>query len=115
MRVIFFHHQIGDFSFQFWRKFLTKHFLIPSLYCPNLSGQNNWPASQQLAIRYGVAFSAIALQFFNTETAGSKVDYFHYTFITMGMITILSGWFFLFLKPQDGENLIKRSVVKKLP
>jgi hypothetical protein len=35
------------------------------------------------------------------------VEQFHYTFITMGAITLLSALVFMLLKAKDGRNLIK--------
>lgn len=37
----------------------------------------------------------------------NTVEQFHYTFITMGAITVVSALVFMLLKPKDGRNLIK--------
>ena len=38
----------------------------------------------------------------------TTVEQFHYTFITMGIITVASAAMFMLLKTTDGNNLIKR-------
>lgn len=35
------------------------------------------------------------------------MEQFHYTFITMGAITIVSALMFMLLRAKDGNNLIK--------
>jgi len=40
----------------------------------------------------------------------TTVEQFHYTFITMGIITVASAAMFMLLKTTDGNNLIKDSV-----
>ncbi|QKJ89187.1 MFS transporter [Paramixta manurensis] len=72
----------------------------------NASGGNSMLAvSQQLAISFGVAVSAAVLRFYESFD-GTTVQHFHATFITMGVVTILSALVFLLLKPGDGRHLI---------
>ncbi|OVZ93804.1 MFS transporter [Yersinia frederiksenii] len=78
------------------------------------SGNSVLAVTQQLAISFGVAISAVVLRFYDGLSVGNNVDHFHYTFITMGMVTLLSSAVFLLLKPKDGNNLIKGRVVKKV-
>lgn len=70
------------------------------------SGGNSVLAvTQQLAISFGVAISAAVLHFWQNTTASIE-QHFHYTFITMGIITLLAAGCFSLLTRQDGENLI---------
>ncbi|WP_145530892.1 multidrug transporter subunit MdtD [Yersinia alsatica] len=78
------------------------------------SGNSVLAVTQQLAISFGVAISAVVLRFYDGLSVGNNVDHFHYTFITMGMVTLLSSAVFLLLKPKDGNNLIKGRAVKKV-
>ena len=39
--------------------------------------------------------------------SANTVEQFHYTFITMGAITVVSALMFMLLKTKDGRNLIK--------
>ena len=73
----------------------------------NASGGNSLLAvTQQLSISLGVAISAAVLRSYQS-IVGSTIDQFHYTFITMGVITAISALMFLLLRPKDGRNLIK--------
>ena len=72
------------------------------------SGGNSVLAvTQQLSISLGVAVSAAVLRIYEGIEGTSTVDQFHYTFITMGVITAISALMFLLLRPKDGRNLIK--------
>lgn len=55
------------------------------------SGNSVLAVTQQLSISFGVAVSAAVLRFYDTQVSGSLVDHFHYTFITMGGVTLLSA------------------------
>ncbi|MFI4918500.1 MAG: MFS transporter [Legionellales bacterium] len=61
---------------------------------------------QQLAQSFGVAASAILISIFSNQHL-LTVKIFHQTFIMLGLLTLLSGMVFLFLKRDDGEELIK--------
>lgn len=69
------------------------------------SGNSLLAVTQQLAISFGVAVSAAVLRFYE-DFGGGTLYQFHATFLTMGIITVLSGLVFLLLKPGDGGNLI---------
>ncbi len=72
------------------------------------SGNSVLAVTQQLAISFGIAVSASILNYFDAENAGSTVDNFHYTFITVGAITLLSSFVFLLLNKHDGDNLTNK-------
>jgi len=64
--------------------------------------------TQQLAQSFGVAVSAILLSFFSYEFSGHHVlslRIFHQTFLTLGLLTFLSGLIFTSLKKEDGQEL----------
>jgi len=69
------------------------------------SGNSMLAVTQQLAISFGVAVSAAVLRFYENFD-GTTVDHFHATFLTMGIVTVLSGLVFMLLKPGDGRHLI---------
>jgi len=71
------------------------------------AGNSVLAVTQQLSISFGVAVSAAVLRFYDSLSFGSLVDHFHYTFITMGVVTIFSALIFLMLRPTDGDSLIK--------
>ena len=65
---------------------------------------------QQLAQSFGVAVSAILLVFFTLRHSGAadlSVQIFHDTFLMLGILTFLSGLIFIFLKKEDGLELIE--------
>lgn len=76
------------------------------------SGNSMLAVTQQLAIGFGVAVSAAVLRFYESFD-GTTLQHFHATFLTMGVITVLSALVFLLLKPGDGRNLINDSDKKK--
>lgn len=69
------------------------------------SGNSMLAVTQQLAISFGVAVSAAVLRFYE-NFGGTTVEQFHSTFLTMGVVTILSALVFMLLKPGDGRHLI---------
>ncbi|MTD39238.1 DHA2 family efflux MFS transporter permease subunit [Erwinia sp. CPCC 100877] len=71
------------------------------------SGNSVLAVTQQLSISLGVAVSAAVLRFYEGFTDSSTVQYFHYTFLTMGAITVVAAAIFMLLHPHDGRNLIK--------
>lgn len=75
------------------------------------SGNSVLAVSQQLAIGFGIAISASVLSFYETIES-SSIRQFHDTFLTMGIVTILSALVFLALKKGDGRNMTA-SVEKK--
>ena len=76
------------------------------------SGNSMLAVTQQLAIGFGVAVSAAVLRFYE-GFGGDTLQHFHATFLTMGIITVLSALVFLLLKPGDGRNLISNGDKKK--
>ena len=71
------------------------------------SGNSVLAVTQQLSISLGVAVSAAVLRFYQGFENANTIEQFHYTFITMGVITLISASVFLLLKAKDGRNLIK--------
>jgi hypothetical protein len=71
------------------------------------SGNSVLAVTQQLSISLGVAVSAAVLRFYEGFDSANTVEQFHYTFMTMGAITLVSALTFMLLKPKDGRNLIK--------
>ncbi|MGV3344653.1 DHA2 family efflux MFS transporter permease subunit [Enterobacteriaceae bacterium LUAb1] len=73
------------------------------------SGGNSMLAvTQQLAISFGVAISAAVLRFYE-RTNGTTVTHFHNTFLTMGIITVISSLVFMFLHRHDGTSLLNNN------
>lgn len=71
------------------------------------SGNSVLAVTQQLSISFGVAVSSAILRFYDSSSVGTVVDHFHYTFFTMGILTVFSASVFLLLKQQDGDHLIQ--------
>jgi len=79
----------------------------------NASGGNSVLAvTQQLSISFGVAVSAAVLRFYQ-DVETTTVAQFHATFLTMGVVTVLSAFTFMMLRPGDGRNLIANREKKK--
>jgi len=72
------------------------------------SGNSVLAVTQQLAISLGVAVSAAVLRLYEGIDSINTVEQFHYTFLTMGAVTLVSALVFLLLRPKDGRNMIKR-------
>lgn len=77
------------------------------------SGNSMLAVTQQLSISLGVAVSAAVLRFYEGFDSTSTIEQFHYTFITMGAITVASALMFMLLKHKDGRNLIKERHKKR--
>ncbi len=71
------------------------------------SGNSVLAVTQQLSISLGVAVSAAVLRLYEGIDSINTVEQFHYTFLTMGAVTLVSALVFLLLHPKDGRNLIK--------
>lgn len=71
------------------------------------SGNSLISVNQQLAIGFGIAFGLIVLKIFQSRFASedSSIDAFRYTFILMGLLTIISSFVFQRLHFSDGNNL----------
>lgn len=66
---------------------------------------------QQLAQSFGVAVAALLIRLFASYSNNSNqlsALIFHHTFIAMGLLTFASGIIFLFLKAEDGHELIDK-------
>ena len=61
--------------------------------------------NQQLAISFGIAFGAALLNLLRERFELDTLVAFQTTYWILGIITILSGLYFLRLKPQDGRGL----------
>ncbi|WP_333597452.1 MFS transporter [Chryseobacterium flavum] len=71
------------------------------------SGNSLLSVNQQLAIGFGIAFGLIVLKVFeNTDLIKGEIhNAFRYTFLTVGVLTILSGLVFRRLHISDGKNM----------
>jgi MFS family permease len=72
------------------------------------SGNSLVSVNQQLAIGFGVAFGLVILKIYEGDTKlihDEIHNAFRYTFLTVGMLTILSSLVFRRLHFKDGENL----------
>jgi hypothetical protein len=79
----------------------------------NASGGNSVLAvTQQLSISFGVAVSAAVLRFYQ-EFETDTVTQFHATFLTMGIVTVISAFTFALLRSGDGRHLITNRDKKK--
>lgn len=76
------------------------------------SGNSMLAVTQQLAISFGVAVSAAVLRFYE-GFEGTTIQQFHATFLTMGVVTVVSGLVFMLLKPGDGRHLIANREKRK--
>lgn len=76
------------------------------LSASDLSAANSIMSTiQQLAQSLGVAVSALCIRFFSTQQLLS-MHIFHYTFLSMGLFTLCSAFIFLWLKTEDGRQMI---------
>lgn len=71
------------------------------------SGNSLLSVNQQLAIGFGIAFGLIFLKLFeNTDLINGEIhNAFRLTFLTVGILTILSGFVFRRLHISDGKNM----------
>jgi MFS family permease len=72
------------------------------------SGNSLLAVNQQLAIGFGISSGLLILKYFEynkTMIDNSMHNAFRYTFITIGLISILSGLVFRRLHASDGSNL----------
>lgn len=70
----------------------------------NSSGNSLLSVNQQLAIGFGISFGLLVLRSFEA-TQSDLHQAFRYTFLVMGITTIISGALFRRLHPTDGANL----------
>jgi len=69
------------------------------------SGNSLMAVNQQLAISFGIAFGAAVLNLLRERLMMDTLIAFQTTYWVLGSITILSGIYFLKLKPEDGRGL----------
>ncbi len=69
------------------------------------SGNSLMAVNQQLALSFGIAFGAAVLNLLRERLQMDTMAAFHTTYLILGIITILSGLYFLRLKPEDGRGL----------
>lgn len=73
------------------------------------SGNSLLSVNQQLAISFGIGFGAMVLHLLTPARASLAQTQvaFSYSFIILGILTILSGLYFLRLHPTDGAGLYR--------
>ncbi len=69
------------------------------------SGNSLMAVNQQLAIGFGIAFGATVLNMLRGRWQVETLVAFHDTFLLLGVVTILSGLYFLRLPPKAGDSL----------
>lgn len=69
------------------------------------SGNSLMAVNQQLAISFGIAFGAALLNLLRERLQLDTLTAFQTTYWILGILTILSGLYFLYLKPEDGRGL----------
>lgn len=69
------------------------------------SGNSLMAVNQQLAISFGIAFGAAVLTLLRERLHMDTLTAFHTTYWLLGILTIISGLYFLRLKPEDGRGL----------
>lgn len=72
------------------------------------SGNSLLAVNQQLAIGFGTAFGLIVLKIFEGKLGFGEQgthDAFRYTFLTIGLLTVISGFVFRRLHIRDGDNM----------
>ena len=69
------------------------------------SGNSLMAVNQQLAISFGIAFGAAVLNLLRERLQMDTLVAFQTTYWILGILTILSGLYFLRLKPEDGRGL----------
>ncbi|OJR83451.1 hypothetical protein BK387_29270 [Escherichia coli] len=79
-------------------------------------GNSLLSVTQQLAVSLGISLSAMVLMLFqNSQIAesGDKIGVFRYTFLVMGLITILSSLVFTNLSKDAGSSMSGARSYKK--
>jgi EmrB/QacA subfamily drug resistance transporter len=74
--------------------------------------------TQQLSQSFGVAVGALLVRFFTPDTAVSfllTTPVFHAAFFMLGLITLLSMFLFIRLKPGDGEQMLNKKISATVP
>jgi len=76
-------------------------------------GNSLLSVTQQLSLTFGISVSALILGFYRQLefiTKGVEVQAFRYSFLTMGVMTILSTFIFVQLKNADGQQMSRTKV-----
>ncbi len=71
-------------------------------------GNSVLAVAQQLSLTFGISVASLILGFYKEAewvTKGVEVRAFRYTFLTLGVITILSTYIFIHLKSTDGQSM----------
>lgn len=81
----------------------------------NTSSEGNslLSVTQQLSLTFGISFAALILGLFRQLefiTKGVEVQAFRYSFLTIGVMTILSTYIFVRLKKMDGQEMSRKKV-----
>jgi predicted MFS family arabinose efflux permease len=114
-------YTIGFYTFLYGFVISLQYTGMNSLAYANLDGEDLSAATsimstvQQLALSFGVAFAAILVSMFSPAFSTSSENLLktlHQSFISMGVITLLSILIFLKLKPDDGQELINNPHIK---
>lgn len=72
-------------------------------------GNSVMAVTQQISISFGIGISSAIYSLYGYFSVGDTVtDNFHYTFITMGSITLISALIFTQLKSSDGNQLLNK-------
>lgn len=77
------------------------------------SGNSLMSVNQQLSIGFGIALGLVVLKVVEQQNwliKGDLHNAFRYTFLIMGLLTLLSAWVFAQLHEKDGQNLQQRQV-----
>lgn len=69
------------------------------------SGNSLMAVNQQLAMSFGIAFGAALLTLLRERLQLDILTVFQTTYWILGLLTVLSGLYFLRLKPEDGRGL----------
>ncbi len=106
---------IGMLTFLFGLVLTLQYGAMNSLAYADLSPENLSGATsimgtlQQIAQSFGVAVSALLIHFYSTAFSTElTARVFQYTFISMGILTIISSGIFIQLKNNDGELMLVR-------
>ena len=76
-------------------------------------GNSLLSVTQQLSLTFGISVSALILGFYRQLefiTKGVEVQAFRYSFLTMGVMTMLSTFIFVQLKNADGQQMSRTKV-----
>jgi MFS family permease len=106
---------IARLTFTYGFLIAAQYTAMNSLAYANISDENASAATsimstiQQLALSFGVAICAIIIKLtsYNMTISTLTINTFHHTFLITSVLTLLSIFIFMQLKPEDGQELIK--------